>query len=118
MPHLSNGEFQESEELSPSTKTSLLWTAKTTDVLRKRITHRYGRRQPPTRLPVAKQAEVSEMLADMQRRGVIEESDSPWSSPVVLVRKKNGGTPLLRRLQKTDEVTKTPGDPLRIGTRG
>jgi hypothetical protein len=26
----------------------------------------------------------------MQRRGVIEESDSPWSSPVVLLRKKNG----------------------------
>jgi hypothetical protein len=31
------------------------------------------------------------MLDDMQRRGVIEESDNPWSSSVVLVRKKNGG---------------------------
>jgi hypothetical protein len=30
------------------------------------------------------------MLEDMRRRGVIEESDSPWSSPVVLVRNKNG----------------------------
>jgi hypothetical protein len=30
------------------------------------------------------------MLNDMQRREVIEESDSPWSSPAVLVRKKNG----------------------------
>jgi hypothetical protein len=30
------------------------------------------------------------MLEDMQRRGVIEELDSPWSSPFVLVRKKNG----------------------------
>jgi hypothetical protein len=30
------------------------------------------------------------MLDDMQRRGVIEESDSPWLSPLVLVRKKNG----------------------------
>jgi hypothetical protein len=33
-------------------------------------------RQPQRRLPLAKQAEVSEMLGDMQRRGVIEESDS------------------------------------------
>jgi hypothetical protein len=30
------------------------------------------------------------MLDNTQRRGVIEESDSPWSSPVVLVWKKNG----------------------------
>jgi hypothetical protein len=28
--------------------------------------------QPPRRLPLVKQAEVSEMLDDMQRRGVIE----------------------------------------------
>jgi hypothetical protein len=46
-------------------------------------------RQPPRRFPLAKQAEVSGMLDDMQRRGIIEKSDSPWSSPVVLVRKKN-----------------------------
>jgi hypothetical protein len=47
-------------------------------------------RQPPRRLPLAKQANVGEMLEDMQRRGVIEKSDIPWSPPVVLVRKKNG----------------------------
>jgi hypothetical protein len=29
------------------------------------------------------------MLEDIQQRGVIEVSDSPWSSPIVLVRKKN-----------------------------
>jgi hypothetical protein len=47
-------------------------------------------RQPPHRLPLAKQAEVNGMLEDMRKRGVFEESDSPWSSPVLLVRKKNG----------------------------
>jgi hypothetical protein len=30
------------------------------------------------------------MLDDMKKRGVTEESDSPWSSPVVLVGNKNG----------------------------
>jgi hypothetical protein len=29
---------------------------------------------------------VNEILKDMKERGVIEESDIPWTSPVVLVR--------------------------------
>jgi hypothetical protein len=47
-------------------------------------------RQPPRRLPIAKQAEVGKMLEDMQGRRFIKESNSPWSSLVLLVRKKNG----------------------------
>jgi hypothetical protein len=46
--------------------------------------------QLPRRMPLAKQAEENEMLNDMQHRRVIQESDSPWSSPIVLVRNKNG----------------------------
>jgi hypothetical protein len=46
--------------------------------------------QPPSRLPLGKQADVGEMLEDMQRRGVIEESDNSWSSAVVPVRKRMG----------------------------
>jgi hypothetical protein len=45
--------------------------------------------QTPRRLPPAKQGDVGEMLKDKQRRGVIKESDSRLSSPVVLVQ-KNG----------------------------
>jgi hypothetical protein len=48
--------------------------------------------QSQRRMPLAKQAEESEMLNDMQSRGVIEDSDSPWSSPVVLVRKSIGNS--------------------------
>jgi hypothetical protein len=47
-------------------------------------------RQTPRRIPLAKQAQVKEVLYKMQRHGVIEESESPWPSPVVLDRKKNG----------------------------
>jgi hypothetical protein len=59
-------------------------------------------RQPP-RMPVAKQAEVNEMLKYMQRRGVIEESDSPWSSPVV-VRKRNGELRFCVDYRKLNEI--------------
>jgi hypothetical protein len=46
--------------------------------------------QPPCRLPLAKQAEVNDVLKDMSGKGVTEESDSPWSLSVVLVWKKDG----------------------------
>jgi hypothetical protein len=42
----------------------------------------------------------------MQRHGVIEESDSPWSSPVVLVRKKNGELRFCVDYRKLNDVTK------------
>jgi hypothetical protein len=45
-------------------------------------------RHPPRRLPLAKQAEVDNILDDMKRRGVIEESEGRWSSPVVLFGKR------------------------------
>ena len=34
--------------------------------------------------------EVEEQLGELERKGIIEQSDSPWSSPLVPVRKKNG----------------------------
>jgi hypothetical protein len=46
--------------------------------------------QPPRRLLLAKQADEGEIFEDMQRRGVIEESDTPSSSLVFLLRKKSG----------------------------
>jgi hypothetical protein len=49
---------------------------------------------------------VSRMLEDMQRRGIIEESDNPWSSPVVLVRKKNGELRSCVDYRKLNSVTK------------
>jgi hypothetical protein len=63
--------------------------------------------QPPQgKLILAKQAEVSEMLNDMQRFGFIEESDSPWSSPVILIMKKNGELCFHMNYRKLNDITK------------
>jgi hypothetical protein len=68
-------------------------------------------RQPPRRLHLAKQAEVNEMLEDMKSKGVIEESDSQ-SSPVVLVRKKDGNLRFCVDYRRLNDVTKKECFPL------
>ena len=47
-------------------------------------------RQPARRLPFGKRKAEQEETMKMLDRGVIEPSNSPWSSPVVLVTKKDG----------------------------
>ncbi|KAM8972719.1 chloride channel protein ClC-Kb-like [Pelodytes ibericus] len=49
-------------------------------------------RQPPYRIPDAVRAGMREEIQEMLRLKVIEPSDSPWASPVVLVPKKHGTT--------------------------
>jgi hypothetical protein len=116
-PHLSDGEFQELEELLAEYED--IFAVDSEDHRRtNKVYHRIYTgdarpiRQPPRRLPIAKQAEVREMLDDMQRRGVIEELDSPWSSPVVLVRKMNGELRFCVDYRKLNDVTKKDCFPL------
>jgi hypothetical protein len=116
-PHLSNGEFKDLEELL--TIYDDIFAVHSEDHGRtNKLYHRIdtGDARPicqtPRRLSLAKQAEISEMLNDMQRRGVIEESDSPWSSPVVLVRKKNGEIRFCVDYRKLNNVTKKDCFPL------
>ena len=47
-------------------------------------------RQRARWLPYHQQKEVSELLNDMLSRGIIEPSQSPWASPIVLVKKRDG----------------------------
>jgi hypothetical protein len=77
-PNLSDAESRESEELL--TEYTDIFAMKSDDCGRTdRIYHRIDTgearpiRQSPKRLPQAKQADVGEMLENMQRRGVIEE---------------------------------------------
>ena len=49
-------------------------------------------KQQPRRLTFHRREEVKRMLNDMLAQGVIEPATGPWSSPVVLVQKKDGST--------------------------
>jgi hypothetical protein len=85
---------------------------------RLRVYHRIdvGEAQPTNqtlrRLCPAKQADVDDMLDDMQRHEVIEESDSPWSSPFVLVRKKNRDLCFCIEYRKLNNATRNKCFPL------
>ena len=47
-------------------------------------------RQRPRRHPMGQREEVEKQIQDMLDRGIIKHSTSPWSSPIVLVDKKDG----------------------------
>jgi hypothetical protein len=47
-------------------------------------------KQPPRRVPIAFAEEEKKLIMQMQEQGIIRKSSSPWSSPLVLVIKKNG----------------------------
>ena len=63
-------------------------------------------RQPPRRLPLAKQSLINDLLEDMKNQGVIEESDTAWSSPVVLVQKKDGNLRFCVDYRRLNDITK------------
>lgn len=69
-------------------------------------------RQPPRRIPLAKREEGTQLIEEMQKDGVIESSVSPWSSPVVLVKKKDGSTRFCVDYRKLNDVTKKDSYPL------
>ena len=52
----------------------------------------------PRRMSPQKMKKEEECFAEMMTSGQIEPSDSPWSSPVVLVTEKRWGHPVLCRL--------------------
>ncbi|GFX16047.1 retrovirus-related Pol polyprotein from transposon 412 [Trichonephila clavipes] len=69
-------------------------------------------KQHPRRLPFAKQEEVGTLLREMQENDIIEPSSSPWASPIVLVRKKDGSKRFCVDYRKLNDVTKKDSYPL------
>ena len=49
-------------------------------------------KQPYRRLPMWQLQEAEKQIGDMLEKEVIEKSTSPWASPIVLVKKKDGST--------------------------
>ena len=69
-------------------------------------------KQPLRRVPFHLKDEVGNLLTEMQQQGIIEPSQSPWASPVVLVRKKDGSIRFCIDYRKVNQVTRRDSYPL------
>ena len=69
-------------------------------------------RQRPRRMPFAVRKEVARQLELMQNTRVIQPSTSPWASPVVSVRKKDGSHRFCVDYRRLNAVTKLDSYPL------
>ena len=66
----------------------------------------------PRQMSPQKMKKEEECVAEMLTGGQIERSDSPWSSPVVLVTKKDGGTRFCVDYQRLNDATVKDAYPL------
>jgi len=69
-------------------------------------------RQARRRLPFHQRQRVQKMLDEMLEQSVIEPSSSPWSSPIVLVRKKDGSYRFCVDFCQLNKLTKKDAHPL------
>ena len=70
------------------------------------------RRCVPRRVPFALREEMARQIEHMQTAGVIQPSASPWASPVVMVRKKDGAHRFCIDYRQLNAVTKADTYPL------
>ena len=73
------------------------------------------KRVPARRMPLAVRQEVSRQLKKMQEEGLIQPSNSPWASPIVMVRKKDGSHQFCVDYLQLNAVTKLDTYPLLSG---
>jgi hypothetical protein len=62
-------------------------------------------KSPPYKVPYAQQDEVDEMINKMLGTGRISKSKSPWASPIVIVKKRDGTSRFCIDYRKLNEVT-------------
>ena len=69
-------------------------------------------KQHPRRIPMAYRQEASNLIKEMVDKGTIQPSQSPWSSPIVLVKKKNGTLRFCVDYRKLNAVTRKDAYPI------
>ena len=69
-------------------------------------------RQHMRRVPPAHREVVKELLSQMKQNDVIQPSSSAWASPIVLVKKKDGGVRFCVDFRRVNEVTRKDAYPL------
>ena len=69
-------------------------------------------KQPPRRVPMAYAEDEKRAIEDLKAKGVIRDSSSPWASPIVLVKKKDGGVRPCVDYRKVNALVKPDGFPL------
>lgn len=66
----------------------------------------------PRRLSYVEKSEVREMIQELLEKGIIKPSDSPYASPIVLVKKKNGDTRMCVDYRALNKLTVRDNFPL------
>ena len=69
-------------------------------------------RQLPRRMPFSLRGKETQLVQEMLKQGVIKPSASPWASPIVLVRKKDGNMSFCVDYRKLKSITKLDVFPL------
>jgi transposase InsO family protein len=69
-------------------------------------------KQAPRRIPLNLSDTVEEIIRNMEASGVIRPSDSPWASPVVIVKKKDGSYRFCVDYRKLNQYTVKDAYPL------
>ena len=69
-------------------------------------------KQPPRCTPIAMREEVDKHIDEMLQKKVIEPADGPWSSGIVLVKKKDGSTRFCVDYRRLNDLTTKDAYPL------
>ena len=66
----------------------------------------------PRKIPNAWQTEVEKQIGEMAENDIIRPSSSPWNSPILLVKKKDGSTRFVCDFRGLNDITKKDRYPL------